>query len=54
MKWVNMFETNGSIVDNKYGPPKTVTIPENVARVREAFMLSPHWSINMHEFFQIS
>lgn len=55
MNLVQQVEVSGSVVDIKHGLPKATTTPENVARVKEAFMCSPHCSAHKHsQTLQIS
>ncbi|PSN42757.1 hypothetical protein C0J52_10660 [Blattella germanica] len=44
LQWMSKLENSGSLLDVKYGPPKTITTPENEAQARQAFERSPHCS----------
>jgi hypothetical protein len=46
--WVRNFEATGSTLKKKDGSVKTVSMPENIAVVREAIERSPHRSARRH------
>lgn len=49
LRWVKHFRTTGNIMNKKHtGPRRSVTTPENVARVREALLRSPGRSARRH------
>lgn len=49
LRWVNNLRTSGSILKKKPpGPRRTASTPENIERVREAFVRSPRRSIQRH------
>ena len=41
LAWVKKLEETGSVFAVKHGAPRTVQMPENLQRVREAFERSP-------------
>ena len=49
LRWIHSLRTTGSIVKNKpSGPNKTVRMPENIERVRQALIRSPGRSARRH------
>lgn len=46
--WVDAFRETGNVSKRKRGPPRNVTTPENVERVRLAMLRSPKRSARKH------
>ena len=46
--WVDAFRESGNVSRKKKGPPRTVTTPENIERVRVSMLRSPKRSARKH------